>query len=260
MGGHFKAQMPRSSSRARGGFRLNAARGLLAISALISCTLSFAHLSGPEARAQGIDQKIAAAAAAPPDSSFSYKFENPRFIIPLMEVDLAADGSGQVRFKRGESDEIIDFNLKLMPETLARIRQLLDASHFFGSGEDYQSRKDFSYLGWMTISARQGERERTVRFNHTENQEMKELADLFRSIATQGMHLFNIETSQQYQPLDLPGQLQALENDLRLQRIAEPERMIAVLREIAGNDTVPLIARNHATRIASAIEKKKKSK
>ncbi|HKG23861.1 MAG TPA: hypothetical protein VKC34_18305 [Blastocatellia bacterium] len=232
-------------------------RGLLA--ALVLCSLSL--LPGPLARAQGFahgfTQSSAAEAPGLAESSFSYKFENPRFIIPLLEVDVSADGSGQVRFKRGESDEIIDFNLKLTPATLARIRRLLESSRFFGSSEEYQSKKDFSYLGWMTISARQGERERTVRFNHTTNLEIKELADLFRAIATQGMHLFNIETSQQYQPLDLPGQLQALEDDLRLQRVAEPERMLAVLREIAGNDTAPLIARNHASRLVSAIEKKK---
>lgn len=240
MGGCIKAQ-------ACGGLRL------LAISISISCLFSFAQLFCSGALAQD----GAAENPASNESSFSYKFENPRFIIPLMEVDVASDGSGQVRFKRGESDEIIDFDLKISPATLVRLRQLMNDSNFLSSNEEYQAKRDFSYLGWMTISARQGERARTVRFNHTEKIEIKEMADIFRGIATQGMHLFNIETSQQYQPLDLPGQLQALENDLRLQRLAEPERMLPVLREIAGNDTAPLIARNHATRIVSAIEKKK---
>jgi len=241
-----------------GGRIQSQARGLLKLLAIsISCLFSFAPLLGAEALAQGVVQNGVAETPSGSESSFSYRFENPRFIIPLMEVDVASDGGGQVRFKRGESDEIIDFNLKISPSTLVRIRQLLNGSNFFTSNEEYQTKRDFSYLGWMTISARQGERERTVRFNHTENLEIKEMADIFRGIATQGMHLFNIETSQQYQPLDLPGQLQALENDLRLQRLAEPERMVPVLREIAGNDSAPLIARNHATRIVSAIEKKK---
>lgn len=261
MGVHSEAQKARPSGRGGRGPEPKAARVPAAISALMAClfSLSFVPGPGPHARAgaQGLDKPVAAETRASSDSSFSYRFENPRFVIPLLEVDVSADGSGQVRFKRGESDEIIDFNLKLSPSTLARIRELLDSSHFFDSTEEYQSKRDFSYLGWMTISARQGGRERTVRFNHTANLEMKELADIFRAIGTQGMHLFNIETSQEYQPLDLPGQLQALENDLRLQRVAEPDRMLSVLREIAGNDTAPLIARNHASRIVSAIEKKK---
>src|SRR5215213_1086907 len=102
-------------------------RGLLA--ALVLCSLSL--LPGPLARAQGFahgfTQSSAAEAPGLAESSFSYKFENPRFIIPLLEVDVSADGSGQVRFKRGESDEIIDFNLKLTPATLARIRRLLES-------------------------------------------------------------------------------------------------------------------------------------
>lgn len=249
MAGHSNSQQPPRPAGARAALRSKSIALALALSVSMACLFA----APSRARAQGSPGDD----PAPKDAAFSYKFENPRFVIPLMEVDLDAEGRGQVRFKRGESDEVIDFNLKLMPSTLARIRQLLESAQFFTSAEEYQSKKDFSYLGWMTITARAGERQRTVRFNHTLSLEMKELAELFRAIATQGMHLFNIESSQQYQPLDLPGQLDALENDLRLQRIAEPEQMLPVLREIAGNDTAPLIARNHATRIISAIEKKK---
>jgi hypothetical protein len=86
---------------------------------------------------------------------------------------------------------------------------------------------------------------------------MKELGDIFRGIATQEISLLDIDNAQRYQPLDLPKQLDILENDLRLEWIAEPERVLAVLTEIAGDDTQPLIARNHAKRIAEAIKKGK---
>jgi hypothetical protein len=158
---------------------------------------------------------------------------------------------------RGESDEIIDRKLKLLPATVARIRELYERTHFLTSDKNYQDEKDFSHLGWMSLSMRQGERERKVRFNYTLNLEIRELAEIFRSIATQEMHLFDIETSQQYQPLDLPRLLDALESDLKSQRVAEPDRMLAALYEIAGNDTQPLIARNHAVRIADNIKKGK---
>jgi hypothetical protein len=190
-------------------------------------------------------------------ASFGYKFENKRFYIPLIEIDVESNGGGELRFKRGESDEVIDLKLKLLPATVARIRELFERAHFLSSDKDYQDEKDFSHLGWMSLSMRQGERERKVRFNYTTNVEIREVTEIFRSIATQEMHLFDIETSQQYQPLDLPRLLDALENDLRGQRVAEPEQMLAALYEIAGNDTQPLIARNHATRIADNIKKGK---
>ena len=189
--------------------------------------------------------------------SYGYKYEGQRFWIPLIEIDLAADGSGEVRFKRGESDEIIPLKFKLLPETMARIRQLFTESQFLTSTEEYQSKKDFSHLGWKTLSAQQGERQRSARFNYTQNPAINELADLFRAIATQEIHLFDIETATQYQPLDPPRQIESLENDLRLQNIAEPDRMIGPLRDLAGNDAVPLIARNHAGRLITSIEKKK---
>ena len=189
--------------------------------------------------------------------SFAYKFENPRFYISTIEIDLTAAGTGELRFKRGESDEIIDRKLKLQPATAARIRTLYQTTQFLTSGEEYQTSKDFSHLGWVSLSARQGERERKVRFNYTANLDIRELADLFRAVATQEMDLFDIEVAEQYQPLDLPRLLETLETDLRLMRIAEPERLLPKLQEIANNDTQPLIARNHATRMMDSIKKGK---
>ncbi|MEW6213425.1 MAG: hypothetical protein AB1631_34340, partial [Acidobacteriota bacterium] len=180
--------------------------------------------------------------------SFSYKFENPRFVhLPLIEIDLDSSGKGKLRFKRNESDDIIELDFNLMPGTLARIRQLYSETGFLTSTENYQSKKDFSHLGWITLTAHQGEQSRQTRFNYTTNLQIDELATIFRAIATQQIQLFDIENVQQYQPLDLASQLDALENDLRLERIAEPESLLAALREIAANDTALLIARNKAS-------------
>ena len=190
-------------------------------------------------------------------ASFGYRFENTRFHIPLIEIDLASDGTGELRFKRGESDEIIDLKLRLLPATMERIRTLYSATGFLTSKDEYQSKKDFSNLGWITLSAREGGLMREARLNYSENHQIRELYEIFRAIATQQMHLFDLDIAEQYQPLDLPTQLRVLERDLELERIAEPEQMLAALRNINSNDSLPLIARNHAKRIADSIEKKK---
>ena len=193
----------------------------------------------------------------PFELTFTYLFENPRFYEPFIEVSVAANGAGELRFKRGESDEVLDRKFKLMPATLARIRELYTLTRFIDSSENYQEKKDFSHMGWVTLVARQGKRERKARFNYTANVEIKELADIFRGIATQEMHLLDIENAQMYQPLDLPKQIDTLESDLRLERITEPEKLLAVLNEISGDNTQPLIARNHANRIIESIKKGK---
>jgi hypothetical protein len=196
-------------------------------------------------------------ATAPGEFSFSYKFENPRFYLHTIEIDLGQDGTGDLRFKRGESDEVLDCKVKLLPATIARIRQLFDTSNFLASDTSYQDKKDFSHMGWITLVARQGVRERKTRFNFTTNVQIKELQDIFLAVAWQEIALFDIENAERYQPLDLPKQLETLENDLKLERIAEPERVLAALNEIATDDSQPLIARNHATRIIDAIKKGK---
>ena len=202
-------------------------------------------------------QSIADGSAAAAEMKFSYKFENPRFWIRLIEVDVNSNGIGVMRFTRGESDEVLDCKVKLLPTTVSRIRSLFDLSRFLYSDTDYQDEKDFSHLGWTTLVAKQGTRERKVRFNFTKNEQIKELEEIFRGIANQEIALFDIENAERYQPLDLPKQLEVLENDLKLARITEPERLLAALTEISGDDTQSLIARNSARRIVDAIKKGK---
>ena len=194
---------------------------------------------------------------SPSASGFGYKFENKRFDISLIEIDLGADGTGQLRFKKGESDDIIDRNFKLRPATASRLRDLFEETQFLDSEENYQDKKDFSHLGWHSLWKRQGERERTVRFNYTTNPRIKEMTDIFYGIATQEIDLFGLETAMQFQPLDVPRLLELLENDLRLERIAEPDSLMKPLKEMQGDPSMPLIARNHAGRMVDDIKKGK---
>ncbi|HMG32877.1 MAG TPA: hypothetical protein VKM94_02985 [Blastocatellia bacterium] len=195
--------------------------------------------------------------AGPAPRGFGYKFENKRFDISLIEIDVAADGSGQLRFKKGESDDIIDRNFKLLAATSSRLRSLFEETQFLGSEENYQDKKDFSHLGWHSLWQREGEHERTVRFNYTTNPRIKELTDIFYGIATQEIDLFGLETAMQFQPLDVPRLLELLENDLRLERIAEPDRLLKPLGEMRSDPSMPLIARNHAGRMVDDIKKGK---
>jgi hypothetical protein len=228
--------------------------------------LSFAASSlfaGPKPqskkRAPFAGQKLEAIKEPSPadDLSFTYKFEGPRFYLRIIEIDLGSSGAGDLRFTRGESDEVLDSKINLQPGTIARIRQLFELSDFLGSETSIQDKRDMSHLGWITIGAKQGSRERKVRYNFTTNPHIKELQDIFLGIAWQEIALFDMDNAERYQPLDLPKQLEILENDLRLERIAEPTRVIAPLKEIASDVSQPLIARNHAKRIIDAINQGK---
>lgn len=200
---------------------------------------------------------IKGASSSDSDLTFSYKYEGPRFYLKVIEIDLGSNGTGDLRFTRGESDEVLDSKVNLQPGTIARIRQLYELSDFLGNETSYQDKRDMSHLGWITIGAKRGERERKVRYNYTTNPHIKELQDIFLGIAWQEIALFDIDNAERYQPLDLPKKLEILENDLNLERIAEPTRVLAPLKEIAVDESQPLIARNHAKRIIEAINKGK---
>jgi hypothetical protein len=192
---------------------------------------------------------------APSGTSFSYKFENPRFAVSLIEIEVDPIGSGRLRFKRGESDEIIERPLGLSESTMSILDELVSGTGFLTSNENYQAKKDFSHLGWVTISANRGGQQRTVKFNYTTNTEVAEMAAIFRAVADQELDLFDLELAVQNQPLELPNLLDALENDLREGRLANPQQLVKPLRTIAQEDSLPLIARNHANRLIAGIDK-----
>ena len=86
----------------------------------------------------GQSQNSSIGAAAGGEMSFSYKFEGARFHLRLIEIDLSANGAGELRFTRGESDEVLDCKVKLLPATIARIRTLFEVTDFLDSKTEYQ--------------------------------------------------------------------------------------------------------------------------
>jgi hypothetical protein len=193
---------------------------------------------------------------ASPGVQYRYLFENERFLTPRIEVAFGADGRGQFRFTRKGSEEVVN-ELKISPVILGQVRTLLAELRFLESAEDYQHKKDFSHLGRVTISYTRDGRTRTATFNYTENQTMSRLVEIFRGIATQETRVFEIETVRASDPLSTPAHLRLLENELRSKHIADPERLVALLQELRTDESVPLIARNHAERLLKEIKKGK---
>src|SRR5256885_12183232 len=96
---------------------------LYPVALAILLTAAFA-LTNPTAGAAISTQRSPALAGASGsgDITYSYKFENPRFHIRIIEIDLNSNGAGELRFTRGESDEVLDCKVKLLPATMSRIR------------------------------------------------------------------------------------------------------------------------------------------
>lgn len=187
---------------------------------------------------------------------FQYIFDNERFTIPHIEVEFDGTGTGQYLFKKKDADEIIN-KLTISASLLGQIRALLTEVNFLGSTEEYQHKKDFSHLGTMTIRYAHQGKERTVKFNYTDNAAMARLAELFRGIATQEMRVFEIENTRQTDPISTPAQMRVLESELRGKHLADPPKLIPLLKDIIQDEGIPLIARNHAERLIQMIQKAK---
>lgn len=191
---------------------------------------------------------------------YRYVFENDRFTTPFQEVEFNNEGKGQFRFRKKESGQLgedIANPLTVSSSIVNQIRSLLDEIQFLQSSEDYQYKKDFSHLGTITITHANGGHSRTVKFNYTQNQAMAQVVELFRNIATQETRIFEIETVRANDPISTPAQLRMLETELKSKRIAEPEKLMPLLQEIKTDESVPLIARNHAERLIQSIKKGK---
>lgn len=187
---------------------------------------------------------------------YRYIFENPRFTTPLQEVVFDGDGQGQFRFKRKDSEEIVN-QLSVSARVLSQIQAIFDELNFLASREDYQHKKDFSHLGTMTITYARGGKERTVSFNYTDNQSLSRLREIFHNLVTQETRIFELETILANDPISTPAQLRLLESELKSKHIADPRRFEPMLQSIKLDEGVPLIARNHAERLLQTIRKGK---
>ena len=190
------------------------------------------------------------------DTKFHYLFENEKFTTPRIELEFGADGKGEFRFKKKESEEIAN-KLEVTTIVLGQISALLAELNYLDSSENYQHKKDFSHLGTVTIEIHQSGKHRKVQFNYTDNPAMSKLANIFRNIATQETRVFEIETIRQSDPISTPAQLRYLDSELRSKNIADPERFVVLLQDIKLDEGVPLIARNHAERLLKEIRKPK---
>lgn len=197
---------------------------------------------------------IAAAQGSSADVTYRYYFVNDKFIVSKQEVLIAGDGRGRYRFKKKDMDEMtLDF--KVSPRLLGEIGSLVDQLSFLTSEQSFQHRKDFSHLGTMSIRVRNGLREREVTFNYTDNSLMNQLVQVFRGLTIQENRLFEMDLVKSTDPISMPAQLRFLEGELKSRNIADPERFSSFLIELKSDESVPLIARNHAVRLLQIIER-----
>jgi len=205
-----------------------------------------------------LETKPSQAKETPVVPTYFYEFSRPGFPVSQIWIEHDDTGRGTIKFKKGIYDEALTDPIHVSAAALDRINAALTALDFVNSTEDYQYIKDYSHLGNITLRIKKDGRERTAKFNWTENKDAKQLADEYRKISNQYVWMSDMNVDRENQPLDAPRQMDAFDSMLRRNEISDPSQMIPFLKELSNDERIPLIARNHATRLIAQIEKPKK--
>jgi hypothetical protein len=186
---------------------------------------------------------------------YSYEFKQPEFNVSRILIEHDAAGRGQISFVRKDSAEIFTDPLEISPAALARITAAWEALKFLDSNANYQDEKQFPHLGTMTLKMRQGTRERTAEFNWTHDESVNALVKEYRAIGEQQLFVFDVTLARQYQPSDTIKIFKRLEHLLDRKELSDIAQLVPLLRDLTTDERIPLMARNHVTRLLKKIEK-----
>ena len=190
--------------------------------------------------------------------NYFYEFTRPGFVYSPVLIEHDESGNGKITFNKDGSAETITDPVALTTVTLARINEYLQDLDFLASTATYQTDLDHSNMGNMTFTYKKDGRERTVKYNWTNNKSAKALLDEYRNISNEYTWRFEISVARENQPLLAPGLLDALASYVNRGEISDPPHLVPFLKELSNDERMPLMARNHAAKLAGQLEKVKK--
>jgi len=188
------------------------------------------------------------------EPTYFYEFSQPDFVISKILIEHDDSGLGTITFTKKSFGDKVTEPLQVSAAAVERINNAFAALNFIDSTESYQYEKDYSHLGVTTFKLKKGEKQRTAVFNYTVNKDAKVLADEYRKIGNQFIWMFDIAVARENQPLEAPRLLDALEGFLKRNEISDPSQLLPLLKGMKDDERIPLIARNHAGKLAERIE------
>ena len=186
---------------------------------------------------------------------YFYEFAQPSFLVSKIYIEHDENGKGKITLLKKDFAQPETDPLQLSAKTVERVKALWNALNFLDSTENYQFEKDFSHLGTMKFTMKKDGREREATFNWTDNKDAKALSDEYRRIGQQFVWVFDITVARENQPLDAPRLFDALDSLIKRNEVSDSVQMIPLLNDLSNDERIPLIARNHATKLIKQIEK-----
>jgi len=190
--------------------------------------------------------------------TYFYEFSRPGFDYPTIKIEHDQTGKGTISFEKTGAAEMITDPIALTSATMLTINRLLGALDFLNSTENYQTDHDFSNMGNVTITYKSGGRERTAKYNWSDNKDAKALMDEYKRIGYEYTWKFDIDIARQNQPLQTPGLMDQLASYINRGEISDPPHLAAFLTELSNDERLPLIARNRAGKLVRQLQKQDK--
>ena len=190
-------------------------------------------------------------------SSFTYCHDNSRGPYESQCVQLDAEAKGEVRFKRREA-ETVNLSIQLSPGAKEKFQTLLGATNYLERPETFESGRKIADLGpkRLMIEMPSGKREGT--FNFSIRKDIADLSNFFEGLINQETIVFDMTTALKFDRLSIPKRLEQIENEIRSNRIADPERLIPMLERIEKDQQILNYARTQAGKIKKQVQTAKK--
>jgi hypothetical protein len=190
-------------------------------------------------------------------SSFTYCHDNTRGPYETQCVQLDANGKGEINFKRRQA-ETVNLPVQLSDAAREKYVSLIAATNNLDHPETFESGRKIADLGAkrLTIEMPLGKREGT--FNFSLRKDITDLSTFFEALLNQQTLAFDITNAIQFERLSIPKRLEQVENEIRSNRIADPEGLIPVLEKIEQNSQIMNYARTQAGKLKKQIQTAKK--
>ena len=176
-----------------------------------------------------------------------FKTSYPEFV----EIKINESGSGTYDIR--QLDEDANPQPFAIGAPLAeRIFSLAAKLHNF-QGVDLDVHRRLANLGEKTFEYENGAEKHETKFNYTLDESASQLVNIFEGLARQTADISDLARTMRYDRLGVNDVLLQIESDLNNKQIPEPERLLPILDQLAGDDKLLDIARQRARTLAGHI-------
>jgi hypothetical protein len=187
----------------------------------------------------------------PSDATITYRKVFKTSFPEFVEIKVNQAGMGTCDIRQLD-EEATPAAFEVSPALAQRIFELSAHLHNF-QGVDLEVHRRLANLGEKTFVYQSGADTHTTTFNYTLDESATQLVNLFEGLAKQVGDLSDLQRTMRYDRLGVNDVLQQIESDYNNKQLAEPERLLPTLDQVASDEKFVDIARNRARALASKI-------